>query len=195
MHPFSKIHKQITWPINWIRYLQVVDWRIWRLQFHFVLEPLVYNRRVQLFLTLSDLLWVTRNNPRPKVCISQSSLPRLFLYWDSGRKNFNGSIKEISPQLIGMTFFWPILTQMNIFQSFKEHRVWWDQSFPNPLPFCCQRMIVNLFQSLGGSWSSRQDGITVLPRPPLPTCPSMISDGWEIQRIQVSYWHSPHHSN
>ena len=66
----------------------------------------MYNRRVQLFLTLSDLLWVTRarNNPRPKVCVSQSCLPRLALYWDSGRNNFNGWIKEISSQLIGKTF-------------------------------------------------------------------------------------------
>ena len=178
----------------------MVDWRIWRLQFHFVLEPLVYNRRVQLFLTLSDLLWVTRNNPRPKVCVNQSSLPLLFLYWDSGRKNFNGWIKEILPQLSGITFLAYLDPNEHgietFFQSFQKHGVWWDQSFPNPLPFCCQRMIVNLFQSLGGSWSSRcQDGITVLSRPPLPTCPSMISDGWEIQRIQVSYWHSPHHSN
>ena len=99
--------------------------------------------------------------------------------------------------LRGSTNTWYFLESMNdpnllYFPIFNKHWVLFDQSCPNLPPFCCQRMIVNLSRSLvivpprwyqpsiqGIAWYCivLYDVSTSHPRPPLPTCPSMISDG------------------
>ena len=104
---------------------KVVDWRIWRLQFHFVLGPLVYNRRVQLFLTLSDLLWVTPSKTLVRKSVSANLVARVLSdIWTQGsRLVFRKILMEISRQLIGMAhigLFWCKITWYRIFFWFQQ---------------------------------------------------------------------------